>query len=75
MSELSVKKSRRCTDEAMLAFREEILETATWPRAEQGLFRRRDAGSWPPSCRVRQEGQFTATFPASANFSWRRPIG
>ena len=37
MSDLSVKKSRRCTDEAMLAFREEILETATELFAEQGF--------------------------------------
>ncbi len=37
MNELSVKKSRRCTDEEMLAFREEILETATVLFAEQGF--------------------------------------
>jgi AcrR family transcriptional regulator len=37
MSDLSVKKSRRCTDEAMLAFREEILESATALFAEQGF--------------------------------------
>ena len=37
MSDLSVKKSRRCTDEAMLAFKEEILETATALFAEQGF--------------------------------------
>jgi AcrR family transcriptional regulator len=37
MNNLSVKKSRRCSDEAMLAFREEILETATALFAEQGF--------------------------------------
>jgi AcrR family transcriptional regulator len=37
MNELSVKKSRRCTDAEMLAFREEILETATLLFAEQGF--------------------------------------
>jgi AcrR family transcriptional regulator len=37
MNELSVKKTRRCTDEAMMAFREEILDTATALFAEQGF--------------------------------------
>lgn len=37
MNELTAKKTRRCTDEAMLAFREEILDTATALFAEQGF--------------------------------------
>ncbi len=37
MNDLLVKKTRRCTDEAMLAFREEILDTATALFAEQGF--------------------------------------
>jgi AcrR family transcriptional regulator len=37
MNDLTVKKTRRCTDEAMLAFREEILDTATVLFAEQGF--------------------------------------
>jgi AcrR family transcriptional regulator len=37
MAESSVKKARRCSDEAMSAFREEILETATTLFAVQGF--------------------------------------
>ena len=37
MNDLTVKKTRRCTDEAMLAFREEILDTATALFAEHGF--------------------------------------